>query len=222
MALYHPRWLTPAVAGAILALLLAAAVLSRSAPLRLAVIWMLAGILPVAFIDPRGLDAVYIPALALALCLAIGIRAAAGRTHSAAVFAGVLVALACAHHKYGRVDFETLTEPNRRIRAVYEQLRERRPFPKDSRILFLLDPIPDANWNSAFLVYLSSRDPSLRVDRADWLRDRPAEIRDFDIVLSWERDRLVECDAAPFQGVSTRELAGCGCPPPRAPVYHGL
>lgn len=166
MALYHPRWLTAAVAGAMLALLLAAAVLSRSAPLRLAVIWMLAGILPVAFIDPRGLDAVYIPALALALCLAAGIRAAAGRAPSAAVLAGVLVALACVHQKYGRVNFESATAPNRHIRAVYEQIRERR-FPRDSRILFLRDPIPDDNWNSAFLVYLSSRDPSLRVDRAD-------------------------------------------------------
>ena len=78
-ALYEPWWLTPPVAAAMALALAAYAVWRGSAPLRLAVAWMPIGILPVAFIEQRGLDAVYIPAFALALVMALGIHAAARR-----------------------------------------------------------------------------------------------------------------------------------------------
>ena len=71
-----------------------------------------------------------------------------------------------------------------KIRAVYEQLRQRR-FPPKSRILFLRDPFSGDSWSSAFLVYLSTRDPSLQVART-------GNPRDFNVVLSYDGDRLVE------------------------------
>lgn len=183
-ALYDPWWLTPPVAAALALALVAYAAWRGSAPLRLAIAWMLVGILPVAFIEQRGLDAVYIPALALALAMALGIRRAARRAPPAAVFSVALVALVCVHHAYGRVDYPVMLAEGHHIRAVYEQLSARR-FPAASRILFLRDPFPGGSWSSAFLVYLSTRDPSLQVARA-------GNPRDFDVVLSYENGRLVE------------------------------
>ena len=81
-ALYDPWWLTPWVAAAIALAVAAYAVWRGSPALRLAVAWMAIGILPVAFIEQRGLDAVYIPALALALAIALGIRRLRGQRWS--------------------------------------------------------------------------------------------------------------------------------------------
>ena len=83
------------------------------------------------------------------------------------VFAAVLIVLLLAHDRYGRVDYPVMMAEGHKIRAVYQQLRERR-FPGKSRILFLRDPFPNDQWSSAFLVYLVSRDPSLQVARADY------------------------------------------------------
>ena len=184
-ALYDPWWLAPWAAAA-LALAVAAYAAWRGSPaLRLAVAWMAIGILPVAFIEQRGLDAVYIPALALALAIALGIQAAARRARPA-VFAAVLVVLVVAHDQYGRVDYPVMMAEGQKIRRVYEQLRETR-FPGKSRVLFLRDPFPNDRWSSAFLVYLTSRDRSLQVARADYAAEGK-----FNVVLSYEGDRLVE------------------------------
>jgi hypothetical protein len=181
-ALYDPWWLMPWVAAA-LALAVAAYAAWRGSPaLRLAVVWMAIGILPVAFIEQRGLDAVYIPALALALAIALAIP----RRRPAVAFAAVLAVLVLAHHRYGRVDYPVMLAEGHKIRAVYEQMRARR-FPAKSRVLFLQDPFPNDQWSSAFLVYLVSKDRSLQVARADYGAQGK-----HDVVLSYEGGRLVE------------------------------
>ncbi len=179
-ALYDPWWLTPWAAAALALTVTAYAVWRGSPALRLAAAWVGLGILPVAFIEQRGLDAVYIPALALALVIAMAIPC----RRPAAAFAALLAALAVAHHLYGRVDYPVMLAEGRQIRAVYEQLRERRFTPK-SRILFLRDPFPDRRWSSAFLVYLTARDRSLEVARAD-----SGAKGEFNVVLSYDGGKL--------------------------------
>jgi hypothetical protein len=218
-ALYEPEWLTPAVAAVIGVVLLAVAVGWRSLPVRLSVAWMLIGILPVAFISQRELHAAYIPSLALALWLSVIItetadrvwRLASGKRPDAkGVFVGLLLVLIAIHGKYGRVDWDAMLAGGRRIRSEYEQLhaREQCHFPKASRILFLSDTLPGAQWGSAYLVYLCSRDPSLIVFQMDQLVKEVdgRAVVGFDIVFSYEQDRLVACDAGPFQRLAVREL----------------
>lgn len=78
-ALYEPNWLTAPVGYALLALMLVAAVAWPSLPFRLGVFWTLVGILPVAFILQRGMDAAYVAAPGFALSIAAVLTALAGR-----------------------------------------------------------------------------------------------------------------------------------------------
>ncbi len=212
-ALCKPGWLTPAVVGAMGILLLAVTLISRRLPLRLAVVWMVVGILPVAFIPQRGLDAVYIPTLAFALFLATGLTRLAARP--AILFVCVLLALVALNLKYGRIPFEQATAEGRHIESVYDQLRGLHTvFPRGGRVLFLRDPFANEEWGSTFVAMLYSRDRSLYVQRLDRLQQHgdPADLVDFDVVLSYEQDQLLECDPARFNGQQIKSLAALGCP----------
>jgi hypothetical protein len=182
---------------------------------------MLIGILPVAFIRQRGLDAAYIPTLAFALCLSVAVTATVARASQltswrwlrpSVVFVSVLLVLVPLHKKYGGIDFDGMLSEGRHIRSVYEQMRgwQQYPFPKGSRILFLRDPFPNAEWGSTFVVYLSSRDKSLEVYRMDRLMKEAdnSQVLSFDMVFSYEQNRLVACNARPFQRVLLRDLPG--------------
>ncbi len=214
--LYQPKWLTPVAAGMLLAVMLGAAVLWRSLPFRLGVVWALVGILPVAFIPQRGLDMAYaaLPGFALAIAAVVSALARRIRLRPAAAFAVVLAAMVFVHSRYGRLDFDALLAEGRHIDAVYREFRARQqvPFPPHCRILFLRDPFPDADWNSTFLAYLTSGDRTLYVQRADRLvKERPADPVDFDAVLTWQKDGLRECDAARFRGVRAADLLSIEC-----------
>ncbi|MCL4402589.1 MAG: hypothetical protein M1436_08010, partial [Acidobacteria bacterium] len=210
-AFYEPRWLTP-VAGWLIAILLVAAALRwRSVPLRLGVAWVFIGILPVAFIPQRSLDAVSIPMLGLALCVSLGIAAAASRLRAPAplVFGGTLVALVLFHAPHRAV---YLRNEYREIWSAYQELlgyQRVHPFRAGSRILFLRDPFGDKVWGTTYLVYLASKDHSLTVNRVDHPEREPDPNQPlrFERVLSFADERLLECDAGPFQDLSARELA---------------
>jgi hypothetical protein len=223
-AFYEPDWLGPRAALLALLILITGAFCSRR--LALCLIWMLTGILPIAFIEPRGFSAAYIPLFALALYIAIGLAGAIGhaagvlriertpRAVSAAALLAALCMLSAVQNQYGRIDFEARSADARHIRHIYEQFEFVQPkIPEKARILMLDDPFPTEIWNSTFLVTLATQDPVPRVSRADWLLEnaRPDDSLQFDAVLSYRDGRFILCSAEPFREVKVRELRGLGC-----------
>jgi hypothetical protein len=218
--LYNRSWTTPAVLAAIVTLMAIVSYRSRLMPLRFGFLWMIIGILPVAFIHQRGLDAVWIAALGFALFLASGLVAVTRRfAPSSAVrpvvlFIAVLVALIAIHGKYGRFNFVTDTADSRQIMDVYQQIHQRQPvFPLGSRILFLQDPIPEHDYASTFIVYLLSRDLMMHVYRLDRLLKEwpPTETREVNFVFTWSGGRLLRCDAHRFSNVPIGQLPARAC-----------
>lgn len=216
LILYMPE-LSSAAGAAFLVLLLVVAVLWRSLPFRLGLAWVLVGILPVAFIPQRGLDAIYVvlPGLALSIAAAVSALARLARLRPAVVFVALFAAALFVHHRYGRMDFPPRLAEGRRIAAVQEQIRELQkvPFAPHSRILILSDPFQvHGVWNSVFLVYLTSRERTLQVNRASHLDETHfSGPLDFDRVFAWKNDRLVECGGGPFRQLRVSDLPSFPC-----------
>ncbi len=201
LALYEPKYLTPVAAIIVAAGLVAAVIVLRDPAVTLGLFWAAAGILPVAFIPQRGLDAVYIPALGLCLTPAI----------AAGALAGLAGGLALWHGHNGLFELEPRQADSHEIAAVFEWFRSQGiRFPADSRTLFLRDPFPDHAYSSAFLLQLYSGDFSLSVVRSDRAAFdlAPDEVVNFDSVYSFEKGRLARCESAPFRGVRGSDLAG--------------
>lgn len=222
-ALYEPQWLTPSAAGITFLALMAGAF--RSRVLAICLVWMLAGILPIAFIPPRSLSAAYIPALALALYLAVAITAIAksarlpARLRPALVFTTVLFLLIRAHQQYGPIPFAACMAEGRHIRHVYDELqRGFPPLSKSTLVLMLRDPFPESTWSSTYLLRLYShrRDIDVfRLERLASMEDK-TEIMRFDLVLSYERDHLLRCNPSPFRGIPVKDVFGRSCTPETA------
>ena len=208
LMLYNADWLSVPAAFALMGLVAAAAIVWRSVPFRLGVVWAAVGILPIAFIFPRGLDSAYValPGVALALGTAAAAGARRLRIPPAAAFAGLLAALAAVHGAYGRVDFARRTVESRRNAALHQALKK---LLHGRSVLFVKDAFPNDLWDSTFLVQLTARNRDFRVVRADRVQDQtaPDETLTFDTVLSFENGRVVECDAAPFRAVRPGEIA---------------
>ena len=203
----RPGWMKPGVAAVIAVLFVAVAIRSRLPALRFGLAWMLIGILPVAFIQQRGLDAVCIPSLGLALFVAAGLDSLAkrgGRIAALAIFLAIL----------GRIPYEDMTVEVRRIRAVDAELRERLPeISGRARVLLLENPLPPHGWTMVQLIALRYRDRHPTTFRLDLVMKhwKPAEVADFEVVLSVVNGRLVLCDAAPFQRVAVSDLPHRAC-----------
>jgi dolichyl-phosphate-mannose-protein mannosyltransferase len=197
-AFYQPDWMTPAAAAAIAALILAAAWLSRSTALRFGFAWMCIGILPVAFIRQRGLEAVCIPALGLAICVAAGIAAAvrhvAPQLRPALLFTSVFAALLAFQMKYGRLNFPDFIAESRHIQSVHDQLLRICPSPPPgSRLLFVRDPFPKFSWGTTFLAPLTYGDRTMQVQRLDRLLASGVGLNglQYDFAFSWEQERFI-------------------------------
>jgi hypothetical protein len=202
-AFYGAHWMTPIAAALLFLFLAAMAVWSRWFPLRFAVAWMPVAILPVAFIPERGLASASMAALGLAIAIAL-IVTEIGRWlfysfkhRQTAQFVLVLLLLIAVNEKYGRIDYEGHSQEGALIRSIYDQIRAMQPvMPHDSNVLFLHDPFPEMPWATSFIVALHSKDLSVRVYRLDRLpKDAP---KDFNIVFSYERNRLVSSSPVGF------------------------
>ena len=162
----------------------------------IAVLIMVAGVLPVAFIPQRGLEAVYVPSLGAMILLALPL-AALCRQPLPAVLAAVLLA-GTFHHLRRDRNTEAPVAEARHIAAVAAQMRQSAPcLAPRSRVLFLRDPFPRFDWNSLFLVRLLYGDQSIEVYRPGRI-DGPPET--YDVVFDWDAG----AEGGPGQGVLRR------------------
>jgi hypothetical protein len=193
-------WFSPPVAALLMLALAAAAWKWRSRLLTLCLVWMVTGILPLAFIPLRGLAAAYIPTFALALFAAAAyVRLTRARWPATAA---VLLAVVALQIWRGPLDYTPITQTGRQIAALEAEIRASHlRLREDMRILILRDPFPDDDWSSTFFLQLASRTHGLSVRRLDHLLREPAasETLDFDLVLTYVDGRLHHCESAPFR-----------------------
>ncbi len=166
----------------LLAAMLALAALARRRELLFAWCYLFLAMLPVAFIPPRGLFAVYMTLpgwyLYAASALALGRdglvrwfpRFAAAlqvRPEQAALFLLVAALLIPVHLREKPEGKLWVAEAHAAVRNVIEPLAARYPeLPRGSSVLFLDDPYPKNEWMLTFIFRLFYRDNQIRVDRA--------------------------------------------------------
>ncbi len=167
--------------------LLILAVVSRRRELRFAWLAVMTGVLPVMFIAPRALYALYmaLPAfylfagrvLVLLRDAALGGAATAKLfqipVRQLATFLLVAVTLAPFHSRQkilvGRpwVESQPLQVLNEYLTAKYPEM------PRNARILFLADPLPVEDAALTMLIHLRYRDQGIRVDRVKTMAAAP-------------------------------------------------
>jgi hypothetical protein len=168
--------------------LLAAAVLVRSRILVLGWLLFTVGILPVAFIPNRGLDATIIPLTGLAVYASwwlVRLR----RVPPAILFVAVGLTLVWAFREH--VTLEPYKREHDQIASVVRQFRRLHPsLPAGTRILVLHDTFEERyTWANAFIVALAYRDQSISVVRSP----NPAAV---DLVVTFDDGKLVEIKRA--------------------------
>ena len=178
---------------AALASLFAIAWLSRDRRLKYCCLFITIGVLPIAFITPRGLYAVYIPMVGLAIFVAILLARAVSFAHDprvrASLFVAAALALAAIHAKNGAPNVSEISGEEHHVRDVIGQIERLYPqVPKGSRILLVKDPFEGRVWDSTFLLRLFYRDNSLVIDRA---ADRHAPEK-YDYVWTFEDGKLLD------------------------------
>lgn len=169
------------------AVLLIVALAARRRELIFAWLAIMLGVLPVIFIEPRGLYAIYmtLPAwyLFAAVCLALLRDLLIRYFHTLssafqvdarqlALFLAVLLLVIPIHRNQKLyVRPPPATDP---ARLVYEQLIATRPsMPRSGRVLFLSDPFDPADYTLTFLFRLHYRDKEIQVDRVKVLGAEP-------------------------------------------------
>jgi hypothetical protein len=134
------------------------------------------GILPVAFIPPRGFFAIYLtlPGWYLfgATALVAGRDLLARRT--AALFVVVAVALFPLHWHQKPLGNRWVAGAHESVRNVVEGIQYvAGPLPRRARVLFLSDPYPKDEWMLTFIFRLHYRDDGIQVDRVRAMRTLP-------------------------------------------------
>ena len=218
---YRTDWFTAGKTAGFLFVLLAVAGLLRSRALAFSASIFALGILPMAFIGPRSLQAVYIPLAGLAIYLAMllvrcrdfflnflkrwvshkpgGAQAWYAATPGAVfLFALTAYGLVHVHLRLGYF-YQAWQKEYGPIRSVMDQLPRLHPtLPKGARILVVQDPFGEFNWASQFIARLVYRDPYLPVDRLPSMQKKPdaAEIAKYSIRLTYEDGKLRDLSAA--------------------------
>ncbi|MCS6953236.1 MAG: hypothetical protein RMK57_07185 [Bryobacterales bacterium] len=195
----------PVAAGAILLALLALAVAARSRILAWSWALFVVGLLPLAFIPPRGLAAAVIPFAGLTLYGAVLLdrlgRALASqrvckppllRGISGFAMFGLAATLLMLAHPRADGFYQAMLEGEyARIRAARHQLQAMYPnLAPGARLLFASDPFGDT-YDIVFLVHLTYRTDRIVVDQL-WRLKPPPDLAAYDHVLEWCEGRFVE------------------------------
>jgi hypothetical protein len=169
--------------GAILILALWLAAGWRNPLLRVGWVLFAVGMLPIAFIPVRGLDAAYIPLAGIAISLA-AVFPSRAPAWTALIAAAILGAI------YGKPPAGSMLQESREIHEVLGQLRD---LPVDitrqRRILWMDDNAFGDNWSAVFLTYLHYRDSDLTVHRFTQIDPRP-DPATYDVRLQFTGGRL--------------------------------
>lgn len=200
---YSPGWLTSQVAALMLASGIVLAWWKRNTALRLSGALLMIGVLPVAFIEPRGLEAVFIPTMGAAIFVAILVQNTFDRIwrtpsvyRAVALFALTLISLSVVHFKYGYRDPEPLLAEGKNLGLVRNELRRLLPtIPRGGRILFIRDPFLEYHHGTTFMLRTMHRDPALIVDRLDQMgfpRAQP-DVASYTGVVSFDGGHLRVC-----------------------------
>ena len=149
---------------------------------------LFAGVLPVAFIEQRALEAVYVPSLGAVILLALPLSVRLTRPLPA-VLGALLLAGTFHHLRRDRHPEIHLAEANR-IASVAAQIRRAAPcLPPGAQVLFVRDPFPRFEWNSLFLVRLVYNDMTFAVSQPG--RPGSGQPVDYDAVFDWDEEGSV-------------------------------
>jgi hypothetical protein len=149
--------------------------------------WVMAvaGALPVIFIAPRGLFAVYLTLPGWYLYTASALvqgrdglvrrwprwaAAFGARSEQLALFVVLAVVLVPLHERRKPLGMDWVKDNYRQVRSVLEPLDRGGPLPPGARVLFLADPFDPRDWILSNMFRLQYRDRTLQVDR---VKDRP-------------------------------------------------
>jgi hypothetical protein len=197
---------------AIVAVLAAAATLMRSRLAAFGLFVFLAGVLPVAFITPRGLNAVYVPLAGLAMyaggalvavrdALLADTGAGEGKTvlrqgrqlDRVVWFVIVLIfmvivhpGLSSQHEAWKQAEYGPIGSFMQQAAALHPQMK------KDARVLVVKDPFGEFQWAPLFALRLVYRNPMLKVDRLESMDPKPTaeEAATYDYRLAFEDGKL--------------------------------
>jgi hypothetical protein len=209
---------------AVLAILAIWAVLSLRSRVRFfGGLLFLIGILPVAFIAPRGLDSVYVAAPGVALFLASLLTSGARRlplpelARPAAAFALTLAVLVPIHWPY-RVMRHRIREMPDKIDRTMADLR-RLPLTPGTSALVLQDLfLPTTGWDIMFAARLATFNKELALRRIDTLEDpnNRAELSRYQLVVTVRDGHLSLMPQADFLANCLPQTSKCSplLPPP--------
>jgi hypothetical protein len=217
---YKVGWFTPPKTTVFLLVLFGLAWLFRSRLLGFSAAFFATGILPLAFISPRGLNAAYIPVAGLAVYCAgvlvlsrdviLGLAAkrlghkTGGQARSGVTAREVLLFALVAYcliriHPDMSIQYDSWQVEYGQIRSFMGQLERLHPtMPKGARILIVKDPFGEYLWAGRFIVSLVYRNPDLRVVRLESAEKKPAaaEVAEYYARLSYEDGRLRDLSPA--------------------------
>ncbi len=211
---YQADWLGRRGALVFLISSLTVALLLRSRSLLFSWALFVLGLLPLAFISPRGLDSAVIPATGLMIygtvLLLRGrdrlLRALLKRSlRSGTAVRWKQIATVCAVtaflvrvHPHSNFSYQAWVEEQYTpIRSFREQLGQLHPrMPRGSRVLIVQDPFPVDNHDPLFIGRLLYRDETLTVDRLKAMNPKPdgQVVAGYDFVFSFEDGKLMELD----------------------------
>ncbi len=181
----------------------------RSRVLGFAWLFLMLSPLPIAFILPRGPAQYYVCVFGWMLfAAALLVKLAAlltrdvklpewwlVRARGAALFVVSMVILYSAYKPLGYADIGSVTAIAPENRDTVIQLHSAAPkIRRDSRILFLNDPVRPDRYDLLFMVRLSYADPSLHVFRVKQMKQPPSEqeIAAYDYVFDYHDGRFFE------------------------------
>jgi hypothetical protein len=225
---YAPNWFDIPRAAMFTVLLLAVGAVSRSRALLLSAVLFVGGIVPMAFIDPRALSAVYIPLAGLSTFAGVllsfacnGLRrlSSSHAWQPLAFFAvfGLTALFLVRMHPGNEHVYVASSEQYRQIRNAREQFQQLHPtLPEGSRILIFETPFPQYSpgYNNLFMLRLAYRDASLEITEKARLEENgePLIPSDYDYLVSYENGRWTNLDPAtvPAEGAAAEAPEAAG------------
>jgi hypothetical protein len=198
------RLWTPAGAAALLLGMAAMVLISRSRGLCFSWLLVLIGSAPVAFVQPRGVAAYYIPLVGYAIFAAIVLvrsreflvrnRPVAIAVASQALLFSLVFGIVWRWQLHTQRRFPEYWKELAAIELTASQFRTHPEwFRPGGKVLIVNDPFPDYEWASSFIAILIANDRSVTIHTLAKLDPKPApdQIAEYTAVLAFENGRFI-------------------------------